>query len=170
MQYRTLISPILLVCFFTINAAGQARSKSSSSTTATKEQQPYSEAEQKMADADSTVATSKRMLEKAKTTFKDVFGSKEPGEAAVIIDKIEFDDDNLQLLESAIKDRKEVKKASTEYDNGTATIRIILRGKSEADFWNDLPKELKEVFRLKNKKENIIHVEYRKKVSMLASN
>jgi hypothetical protein len=103
--------------------------------------------------------------EKAKKTFEDlskIFKPKTANETLVIIPDIEFEDANLMLLKDAIEDQKGVKKASADYSDGTATITVVLKGKDKVDFWFELPKEVKEIFKMKTKKDNSILVIYKK--------
>jgi hypothetical protein len=143
----------------------------SKTATDTKQTPSNSKVDKQIDQVDTTMSKAKTTATKGEQTFKDIigiFGSKTPNEGTVIIPSIEFEDANLESLIKAIKDRKEVKKASLEYSNGTAVIKLLLRSKAEADFWNELPKELKEVFKMVSKKENNIQVTYRPNTAVKA--
>jgi hypothetical protein len=162
MKRTTFITVILFAGLFSINIAAQIKSKASSQPTT--QTQAASEFDKKIGQVDTTIGKAKATVTKTKEAVKDfigLFGSKTPNEGAVVIPAIEFDNENLESLVKAIKDRKEVKKATLEYTDGTATIKITLKTKAQADFWSELPKELKDVFKMRSKQENNILVEYK---------
>lgn len=169
MKRTIILAAVIVTGLFSINAGAQQKRSStdnskSTTQTGTKSTQSDSKVDKKIDQVDTTMSKAKNTTAKGEQTFKDIigiFGSKTPNEGTVIIPSIEFEDANLESLVKAIKDRKEVKKAVLEYSNGTAVIKLTLKAKAEADFWNELPKELKEVFKMASKKENNIQVTYR---------
>ncbi len=169
MKRSTLISAVLFTGLFSFNAAGQTKTKTNSQPTVLN--QPVAKIDKKIAGVDSSIGKAMATASRAKDVAKEatvmakdfiaIFGSKTPNEGAIVIPAIEFDDANLATLIAAVKDRKEIKKATVEYTDGTATIKMTFRGKSQADFWLELPKELREAFKMKSKHQNNILVEYK---------
>jgi hypothetical protein len=105
--------------------------------------------------------------DKTKKTFESVsklFKPKTPNEMLVVIPGIAFEDENLDLLKEAIQGLKDVKKAYVGYEDNIATITVVIKGKGKSDFWLELTKEMKDLFKMKNKQENTILVAYKNAV------
>lgn len=116
-------------------------------------------------EANESMDNATETTEKAKNTldrFSKIFKPKTANEAIVIIPDIEFEDENLEKLLDAVKDLKDVKKASLDYTDGVATINATLKNKATTDFWTDLPKDIRAIFKMKSKKETSILVAYQK--------
>lgn len=171
---------IIVVLFFSIATSSIAQTssttKKTTSTTpvvtttappppANKVDQKLNDANQSMTNASNTMDNATAATDKAKKTVENLtklFKPKTANEALIIIPEIDFDDDNLQKLLDAVKDHKDVKKASMDYTDGVATINTVLKNKASTDFWTELPKEIKSFFKMKTKSESSLLVAYEK--------
>lgn len=132
---------------------------------ATKVDKKLNEANQSMSNASNTMDNATAASDKAKKTVENItklFKPKTANEALIIIPDIDFDDENLQQLLDAVKDHKDVKKATIEYTDGVATINTVLKSKANTDFWTELPKDIKSHFKMKTKSETSLLVAYEK--------
>lgn len=166
-----LLSATLFAQTSTKSNSNKNKSTTTSNTTTT-ETPPKNKIDKQLEETnrnmDNTTATMDNAgdaTEKAKNTFDritKVFKPKSSNEALIIIPDIEFEDENLEKLLDAIKDNKDVKKATLDYTDGVATINVSLKSKATTDFWSDLPKDIKTYFKMKSKKETSILVAYQK--------
>jgi len=172
-----VITVVLLISIATSSVA-QTSSTTRKTTTSTKPTTPtttpppankvdqkLNEANQNMSNASNTMDNATAASDKAKKTVENItklFKPKTANEALIIIPDIDFDDENLQKLLDAVKDNKDVKKATIEYTDGVATINTVLKNKANTDFWTELPKEIKSHFKMKTKSETSLLVAYEK--------
>jgi hypothetical protein len=152
---------ILFAGLFAVDSAAQKPVTSSQPVNTSKQSSRINAV---IAEADSSAQVIKGVANRGQKTVRDIFalfGSGVPNEAAVVIDGIEFEDDCFKNLVKAIQARKEVKKIETDYAEGIATIKIMLRGKAGFDWWNELPTTSTSPFKMKSKKDNTLLVEYK---------
>lgn len=172
---------IMFVLFISITTSSIAQTSSTAKKTTTstgttpttttappptnKVDKKLNEANQNMSKASNTMDNAAATTDKAKKTVENItklFKPKTANEALIIIPDIDFDDENLQKLLEAVKEHKDVKKASIEYTDGVATINTTLKNKANTDFWTELPKEIKSHFKMKTKSETSLLVAYEK--------
>ena len=75
---------------------------------------------------------------------------------------IDYDNSNLAQLKDDLKKLKGVRSVTMHYNANTATMEIAYKGKP-ADVWDNLPADVKEVFKVSEFGDNNIKVKYKQK-------
>lgn len=101
----------------------------------------------------------KMALNDVKTSFNTLFKARRDT-ISIMIQNIEYDDNNLSVLKDYLKKTKGVKAVLMQYKAATALVEVMFKGKS-TELWDELPKESKEPFKLIEANDNNITLQYK---------
>lgn len=101
----------------------------------------------------------KMALNDVKTSFNTLFKARRDT-ISIMIQNIEYDDNNLSVLKEYLKKTKGVKAVLMQYKAATAMMEVMFKGKS-TELWDELPRESKEPFKLIEANDNNITLQYK---------
>lgn len=119
------------------------------------------EANSQATELDTTLQTTKQTIASLKGTLNGLFGSKGKKETVIGFSGIEFGDDNLSLLYDEFRGMKDVKNVSKNLNQGMVNFQINSK-KGAVHLWENLPINLKSLFKVTEANEEGMMVQYRK--------